>query len=241
MVRALHLGRADAAGEHRGAMSDPIPKRSRILRDTAIGAVVGGVIGALVTFKHTGVERPGVWAPFVLWIAFFTYWGWASRNQAMTASAESERSTYTHRVLLNLSLLILIAPIPGLRTRFLPDSPVFLALGLGIQLAFIGLAIWARRHLGSNWSAEVRIAVDHQLINTGPYRWLRHPIYTAMLGMYTGTAIASGEIHALIGLAIVCIAYWRKVGIEERTLAEQFGASWQAYRQTTWGVVPFVR
>jgi len=221
-------------------VSDPLAKRSRILRDTAIGAVLGLVLGAAIALRHAGIERPGVWGPFVLWVAFFAYWGIASRNQARTASAESERSTLTHRILLNVSLIVTIAPIPGLRARFLPDAPAFVALGLAIQLACIALAVWARRHLGSNWSAEVRIAVDHQLIRTGPYRWLRHPIYTAMLGMYVGTAIATGEVHALVGLALVSVAYWRKVEIEERTLAGRFGTNWEAYRQTTWGVVPFI-
>lgn len=64
------------------------------------------------------------------------------------------------------------------------------AVGAILQAAFILLAVWARRHLGRNWSGEVRIGVDHQLLRTGPYRLLRHPIYTAMLGMFLGTVPA---------------------------------------------------
>jgi protein-S-isoprenylcysteine O-methyltransferase Ste14 len=106
--------------------------------------------------------------------------------------------------------------------------------GLAILAAFILLAVWARRHLGSNWSGEVRIAKEHQLVRTGPYRWVRHPIYTAVLGMYCGTLLVSGEIHAPIALAIVLLAYSRKIAMEEKALRGTFGAEHEIYRQETW-------
>lgn len=102
------------------------------------------------------------------------------------------------------------------------------------------MAVWARRHLGRNWSAEVRIAVDHQLIRTGPYRFLRHPIYTAMLGMFLGTAIASGQYHALLALALLFLAYLRKTRLEEKILRQTFGAQYDAYRRDTWALVPLL-
>jgi len=60
--------------------------------------------------------------------------------------------------------------------------------------------------------------VDHELVRTGPYRLLRHPIYTAMLGMFLGTAIASSQFHALLGLAILVVAYLRKTRLEDQIL-----------------------
>jgi len=74
-----------------------------------------------------------------------------------------------------------------------------LVLGVAIQTAFLLLAVWARRHLGRNWSAEVRIAVGHELVRSGPYKYLRHPIYTAVLGMVLGSAVAVNQFHALLG------------------------------------------
>ncbi|HLK53279.1 MAG TPA: isoprenylcysteine carboxylmethyltransferase family protein, partial [Candidatus Angelobacter sp.] len=109
-----------------------------------------------------------------------------------------------------------------------------------VQAGFILLAVWARRHLGSNWAAEVRIGVDHQLVRTGPYRWLRHPIYTAMLGMFLGTAIASSQYHALVGLAMLVLAYLRKTRLEEQILFHTFGGDFDAYRRDTWALVPLV-
>src|SRR5262249_286857 len=114
------------------------------------------------------------------------------------------------------------------------------AIAVAIQAAFLLLAIWARRHLGRNWSAEVRIAVDHHLTRTGPYRWLRHPIYTAMLGMFMGTAIASGQYHGLLGLTLLFVAYLRKTRLEEQILQQTFGAEYDAYRRGTWALVPLL-
>jgi protein-S-isoprenylcysteine O-methyltransferase Ste14 len=114
------------------------------------------------------------------------------------------------------------------------------ALGALVQSASLLLAVWARRHLGSNWSASVRIAEDHQLIRTGPYRVLRHPIYTAMLGMFLGTAIASSQYHALLGLALLVAAYLRKTRLEEQILRGTFGVEYDAYRRQTWALVPLL-
>ncbi len=134
------------------------------------------------------------------------------------------------------ALLLLILPMPGLNDWFLPRRFKFLVLGGAItQAGFLLLAIWARRHLGRNWSAEVRIAEDHELVRTGPYRLLRHPIYMAMLGMFPGTAIASSQYHSVVGLAVLVAAYLRKTRLEDQILAQTFGDEYDAYRRETWG------
>ena len=94
--------------------------------------------------------------------------------------------------------------------------------------------------MGAHWSGEITIKVDHQLIRTGPYRLIRHPIYTAMLGMFVGTAIVSGQTHALLGLALAIIAYWRKIRMEEANLNDAFGDAYRDYRRETWALVPGV-
>jgi protein-S-isoprenylcysteine O-methyltransferase Ste14 len=142
---------------------------------------------------------------------------------------------------LTLALVLLLWPAPGPTGWFLPQRLHFLvAVGAIIQAAFIFLAVSARRHLGRNWSAAVRIGVDHELIRTGPYRFLRHPIYTAMLGMFLGTAISSGQYHALLGLTILVLAYLRKTRLEEHILHQTFGAEYDAYQRDTWALVPFL-
>jgi protein-S-isoprenylcysteine O-methyltransferase Ste14 len=185
--------------------------------------------------------RSRVFPALLLWIAFSVYWGIAGQNSAPDKSPESGTSKWFHQIVLLLALVVLLAPIPGLTGWFLPQQPHYLVpLGAIIQAAFILLAVWARRHLGRNWSAAVRIGEDHELVRTGPYRLLRHPIYTAMLGMFVGTAIASSQYHALLGLAILVLAYVRKTRMEEQILHQTFGVEYDAYRRDTWALVPFL-
>jgi aspartate ammonia-lyase len=114
--------------------------------------------------------------------------------------------------------------VPGLGRRYLPVATIFVPTRLAIQAASGLLAVWARRHLGRNWSAAITVAVDQQLVRSGPYRVVRHPIYSAMLGMFIATAVVSGEWHALVAVAIIGGAYWRKIRLEEQTLGKVFWA-----------------
>jgi protein-S-isoprenylcysteine O-methyltransferase Ste14 len=208
------------------------------------GLLTGAVMLRLTSRSHSDapakLEMLHIFPSVALWLIFFGYWGIAGRNAAPTESSESAGSTQFHQVALGLTLLLLILPFPGLTARYLPDSNLTLALGLMIQAGFILLAVWARRHLGRNWSAEVRIAVDHQLVRTGPYRTIRHPIYTAILGMFVGTAVASGEIHSVVALIIMAALYVRKTRLEEQILGKTFGTEYDNYRRDSWALVPLV-
>lgn len=227
-----------------GVSDQPTPRRrlplwARIL--VWIVRVVLVVLAIQVVRNPWPALRSRVFPAALLWIAFSVYWGIAGRNSAPTRSSESRASTWFHQIVLLLALLLLFIPVPGLTGWFLPQRiPYLVAAGAIIQAAFILLAVWARRHLGRNWSGTVRIGVDHELIRTGPYRTVRHPIYTAMLGMFLGTAISSSQYHALLGLATLVLAYLRKTRLEEQILQQTFGAEYEAYRRDTWALVPFV-
>jgi protein-S-isoprenylcysteine O-methyltransferase Ste14 len=177
---------------------------------------------------------------FAEWAVFILYWDAAAKNSSPAKVSESRKSRRVHELLLNVGLLLVIVPVPGLRERFLPDKELVAWTGLSIQTAAVALGIWARRVLGSHWSGEITIKVDHQLIRSGPYRLVRHPIYTAWLGMFAATAIVSGQIHGLIGFAMAAFAYWRKIRLEEANLKNAFGSDYEAYRRETWALVPWV-
>lgn len=218
--------------------------RKKLIEQLVVGAVIGAAAGVAITMRgwHAPSWRTNRLFPnIVLWLIFGLYWGIAGLNSADTERSESWVSAYFHQLLLCAAMLLVMVPVPGLNGWFLPPQlPFVVAAGAAVQAAFILLAIWARRHLGRNWSAEVRIAVDHQLIRTGPYRMLRHPIYTAMLGMFLGTAIAVSQFHALLGVALLVIAYLRKTRLEDQILARTFGVEYDAYRRETWALVPLV-
>jgi protein-S-isoprenylcysteine O-methyltransferase Ste14 len=197
-------------------------------------ALLGGMLYVVIT--KTG---PEVWSSGVLWILFIVYWSAAAKNSAATQASESQSSRQLHQFLMYGSLLLAFIPVPGLRQRWLPIPPwLRVTIGLAVQVSSALLAVWARRHLGRNWSGAVTAKVDHELIRTGPYKVVRHPIYSAMLGMFLGTAIVAGQLHALLALFVISVAYWRKIRLEEQHLRGVFGASYDEYRKQSRALIP---
>ncbi len=177
---------------------------------------------------------------FAEWAFFMLYWSAAAKNSSRPRVSESRESRRVHELLLNAAFLLAILSVPGLRQRFLPDITIVVWAGLVLQTGSFVLGVWARRVLGRHWSGEITIKVDHRLIRTGPYRFVRHPIYTAWLGMFAGTAIVSGQMHAVLGFATAAFAYWRKIRLEEANLKNAFGPNYDAYRRETWTLVPWL-
>ncbi|HZS60332.1 MAG TPA: isoprenylcysteine carboxylmethyltransferase family protein [Gemmatimonadaceae bacterium] len=215
--------------------------RAKIGRMLALIPIVifSGIIGAAVATSSATIETQRTRISLILWAAFFIIWSIAGRNSAPSQRSESWGSTYIHQTALIAALMLLFVQAPGLTGFFLPESfrPA-VVIGVIVQCAFLLFAFWARWHLGRNWAAEVRIGEGHELVRTGPYRWVRHPIYTAMLGMFVGTAIASGQYHALLGVVILFVAYIRKTRLEEEILSRTFPTDYEAYRRSTWRLVP---
>jgi protein-S-isoprenylcysteine O-methyltransferase Ste14 len=224
-------------------------KQTRRYQSIKYAAFAGAIVGALLArpvlrpwlIAHTSGFSTNSWpafASFVPWILFSIYWEIQAKNSAPAISSESKFSRGIHVVLGNAALFLIIVPISGLNQRFLPDALIVKLFGLAAECAGLALAIWARRILGRNWSGEITIKADHELIRTGPYSVVRHPIYTALLAMYAGTAIVSGQMHALVGLALAIIAYLRKARMEETNLANVFGEKYDEYRNQTSALVP---
>ena len=185
-----------------------------------------------------------LWVSAAVWALFSIYWEVAAKNAAREKESESSASRGLHLFMTNAALLLLFVPVPGLTRRYLPAPQVFVPIGLSIPIGLaiqgcaLVLAIRAHRHLGRNWSGRITIKVDHELVKSGPYRFVRHPIYTALLAMYAGTALVPGEWHALMGFVLAAIAYWRKIHMEEANLAVAFGPAWDDYRRSTWSLLP---
>jgi protein-S-isoprenylcysteine O-methyltransferase Ste14 len=106
----------------------------------------------------------------------------------------------------------------------------------------VALAWAATRHLGKQWRYKAALSEDHELIQTGPYGWLRHPIYTSMLGMLLATLAAWTWWLMAIGSLIAFLAGTEiRIRAEERLLAERFGESFTAYRSRVHAYIPFIR
>jgi protein-S-isoprenylcysteine O-methyltransferase Ste14 len=179
-----------------------------------------------------------MWTSIAMWCVIEIYWDVARKKSAPVAESESRRSRWVHLVLTSVAQFLILIPNQGLRERWLPASMLVSLAGLTLNAAGLILAIWARRCLGRYWSGEITIKVEHQLVRIGPYRLLRHPIYTALLALYLGTAIVSGELHALIGFVLAVLAYLRKIRLEEANLQKAFGAEYEGYRGESWALLP---
>jgi protein-S-isoprenylcysteine O-methyltransferase Ste14 len=213
------------------------------LRLTGLWAVLGMLLLLLLIVALVIAIKPTLRMSLAaaIWLAFIVYWSAAApKGSAPLRRSESKQSRAVHVWLLWGALLLLFLPVPGLRGRYLPLITGIVAAGLATEIASALFAAVARKHLGRNWSGAVAVNVEHRLVETGPYRWVRHPIYTGMLGMYAGTALVSGELHALIALLLILFAYYRKIRLEERILREEIGSTYDEYRRRTWALVPWV-
>jgi len=119
-----------------------------------------------------------------------------------------------------------------------PDSPPLMSLCVVLTLVGLLFAVWARLALGANWSGSVTIKTDHQLIRRGPYRFIRHPIYTGMLTALLATAVTQQLVGGLLGFVVVFAALYRKARREESFLSEEFGDSFAEHRQHTGMFLP---
>jgi len=106
----------------------------------------------------------------------------------------------------------------------------------------VALAWYATRHLGKQWRYEAALSEDHELIQTGPYRWIRHPIYTSMFGMLMSTGAAYTWWPLWIGGAALFVAGTEiRVAAEDRLLAERFRETFIAYRSRVRAYIPLIR
>jgi protein-S-isoprenylcysteine O-methyltransferase Ste14 len=182
-------------------------------------------------------------AVFGLWVAWLLYWWIAARNVKVTRRREGMPSRLAHIVPLALAAWMLAAPrLPGgvLGGRFLPATLSVYLVGVLVLAAGLAFTVWARVILGRNWSGTVTLKEGHELIRSGPYRFVRHPIYTGLLVAFAGSAIARGEWRGLVALAIAFAALWRKLKLEERWLGETFGDAYERYRAEVPALIPFL-
>ncbi|HTQ76959.1 MAG TPA: isoprenylcysteine carboxylmethyltransferase family protein [Burkholderiales bacterium] len=178
-----------------------------------------------------------------LWLAWAAYWGFSSRHVKPTARSESwvSRASYIALFALAAAAFAIRGLAPAvLRERFLPLSAWPFACGAVLTAGGLLFTVWARRHLGANWSGIVTIKQDHELVTSGPYGLVRHPIYTGLLLAILGSAIALGEWRALAALAFASLALWRKLRLEERWMLRQFGERYEAYRRKVPALIPFL-
>nr|HEV7952846.1 isoprenylcysteine carboxylmethyltransferase family protein [Candidatus Acidoferrales bacterium] len=204
---------------------------------TAVIAVMSALITMAIFYSRPAIR---MLASAAIWLVMIVYWNSSVRKIRPVAKAEDAKSIARRQLLLNLAILMLFVPVPGLTRQFLAPTRAAVAAGFTVQAGSALFYFWTKRYLGRFWSSAVAIMKDHQLVRTGPYRLIRHPLYTGMLGMFFGTTIVSGQYHALIGAALGVFVYWGKIRIEERALSEAFGAEYNDYKRHSSALIPWL-
>ena len=183
------------------------------------------------------------WLFPALWTAWALYWWLTALDVKETARREPLLSRVLHLGPMLVAAAILWSPHLGVAAfdaRFMPWSPWQFPAGVALTGAGLVFAVWARRHIGRNWSAIVTLKQDHELVTSGPYALVRHPIYTGLLAGFLGGAIALGQWRGLLAVVIVYVALLRKYRLEERWMHERFGRAYDAYRARVKALVPFL-
>lgn len=179
-----------------------------------------------------------------IWLAWIVYWFGSALRVPRTVRREpigQRMSTIVIMVLAAVMLGLLDQRFAVLVQRFVPDSDWVRWAGLVITVGGLAFTVWARIHLGKFWSARVGLKENHELIQSGPYAWVRHPIYTGILTAVVGSALVAGEYRALVAVVLVWVGLTMKAQREEKLLSDQFGEMYAQYRQRTGGLVPRLR
>jgi len=178
-----------------------------------------------------------------MWLAYIVYWRAMATDVKSDERREEGGSRVQRLILMILALLLLGVPqlrLSVLDLRFLPTSVWWMWIGAALTALGLLFSVWGRRYLGRNWSREVTIKKDHELITGGPYSLVRHPIYTGLMVALCGCALALGEWRGLIAVALVFIALARKLRLEEQWMRVQFGESYENYSQRVRALVPYI-
>ena len=165
---------------------------------------------------------------------------------AFSAKPVKQRQDRRSRLITIVSLALALALLAGrldfyqLGMHILPGSPELHLLGNG--LAFLGLLIclWARACLGTNWSGAITLKENHELIERGPYRFVRHPMYTGLLLMFLGSALVAARLSAFIALPLCFLTLLGKIRQEETLLLANFPDTYPGYMTRTHALVPFL-
>jgi protein-S-isoprenylcysteine O-methyltransferase Ste14 len=185
--------------------------------------------------------RPGT-AITGIWIAWVVSWvaaaGWSNRTESRPSLGPEIR----YRLLMALGALIMFVPAHGYEgpLRIWHVGWIGGWLCAGLVAAGVAIAWWARLYLGRLWSARITLKADHKVVESGPYAFVRHPIYTGLLLALLATAVAKGTVPGLGGFALLLAGVWLKARLEERWLTEELGAdAYDSYRRRVPMLLPF--
>lgn len=168
------------------------------------------------------------------WLLFWAYWGLSALG------SKRGRRTWRGmplRALLAIAVILLFSLVNAGSLEV--HGLVLPIIGTLIVFSGLGFAVWARVHIGRNWGMPMTVKEEPELVTSGPYRFVRHPIYTGILTAVVGTALAI-NLLALAVAALLTVFFLYSATVEERNLHTIFPDTYPAYRARTKMLIPFV-
>lgn len=190
----------------------------------------------------SGLDAALRWLHPAIWIAWIIYWKVSAVGVKPMAREETPGQRFRHYGPIIAAMILFWNPqlFPRLARHIIAPGYTMFAIGTAVLVAGLAFSVWARVVLGRNWSATVAVKQGHELVQSGPYRWVRHPIYTGILAGLAGSAIAQDRWTGLVAVALVFAGFWFKLRREEAWMRETFGEKYDAYCAKTARLVPFV-
>jgi protein-S-isoprenylcysteine O-methyltransferase Ste14 len=177
------------------------------------------------------------------WILFSAIWLLAAASTKRSIYRESGGRRLRYWILLVLAFLLLTRghqlPYP-FNIRIISAMEVVQWMAGILCIAGLAFCVWARATLGRNWSGTITLKEGHELIERGPYRLVRHPIYTGLLAMFLATAIAFGHLGGIVAVILAFASFWIKLSEEERLMLQQFPDQYRSYQQRVKRIIPFM-
>lgn len=172
----------------------------------------------------------------ILWVVFWIYWIAAS---AGVKTGHTRWGQFAGIRVALILLVLLLARGRVFKQNLVAPGPWFKGIGLAVFLLGLALAVWARLYIGRNWGMPMSRKEDPELVTTGPYRTIRHPIYTGIILGMVGTALAV-SLFWLIGVVVLGGYFTYSAVIEERDMTKRFPDAYPAYKRSTKMLVPFI-
>jgi protein-S-isoprenylcysteine O-methyltransferase len=183
-------------------------------------------------------------AAYAAWIVILVVWTAGIPRRKPTVYRSTALHQHAASILILVSFVLLFVPFKAqvlLGYTVTPQTPPLVLTG--VLLAWIGavFAIWARVSLGRNWSGgAATIKLDHELLQSGPYRLVRHPIYTGFIAAMVGTALATGRLGPYLAVVWSTAGFLIRIRHEERLMTAQFRDTYAAYQARTRILIPFL-
>ena len=171
------------------------------------------------------------------WLVFWIYWLAASVGVKTGRTRWGRFAGPRVAILLIVLLLLRLKVLKG--HRAVTSDPWLQGIGLIIFVLGLALAVWARIYIGRNWGMPMSEKAEPELVTTGPYRVIRHPIYSGIILAMVGTTVAVSP-YWLIAVVLLGAYFIYSAVMEERYLTGQFPDAYPRYQQSTKMLIPFV-